>query len=175
MTRRWSKLAVLIAALAGIGVALCAVFSSISPPNRADGGINMTYQGRTNFVAPSTTGQLTTGQFALFVLHNRSRSRVGFDPSLLEVQTQDGWVTNKSFWPDPPKNWPCFGGVLSPGERLAFFVPLPVASQPWRIQLNCYEKASGLRRLKEIPSDLWHHAETFSGRHFGIMSPAVDP
>ena len=162
---------------------LFAIFPSVHRQDRRAGSIEVSYQGRTNFVPPFAAGQFAgvTGQFAVFILENHSGRRIGFTPNLIEVQTPAGWTTNKTLSPSASpltpalENWPCFGGVLSTDERLTFLVPFQTTNRPWRIQLDCYEKGSVLRRLREVAFDMWTGSETFSGQHFASSSPAVNP
>jgi hypothetical protein len=153
-------------------------------PKIGHGSISLTYGGRTNIVAPFFYGTsknlYLTGEFAVFTLQSRSTY---YKARSIELKMPQGWVTNKTFSPDD--GWPFNVADISQG-KLVFWVPVPSTNAPWRIRFACTEKASGWAGVKDKAVDMWGNLrgtlagdgggqETFSGRHFEIISTVVSP
>src|SRR4051794_36303820 len=70
-------------------------------PKIGQGSISLTYQGRTNILAPFFYGTIKnlymTGEFAVFSLRGRSTY---YEVRSIELEMAQGWVTNKTFSPD---------------------------------------------------------------------------
>jgi hypothetical protein len=175
-----------LAFLAFVVLLVCLAFAGRGP-NTGERSIALTYQGRTNIIAPllyeTNRNLYATGEFAVFMLKGPPVRNICYEAASVELQTAEGWVTNQTFFPDMPTNWPFFAAAIPAEGRLVFWVPPPSTNELWRIRLACVEKAPGWKGMKDRAVDVWNNLcsaftegqETFSGRHFEITSPAVIP